>query len=87
MSDQRALGVLIFALGGALLLFAVYYIIGNVNKPWIDVGLFAGYFVLPLGFIAFALLGLGLLLITKPSRSEYTQTPARTIIFTRDIRP
>lgn len=69
MYTREEAGVLSFALGGALFLIALYYILENANKPYIDVGLFAVSFVFPLGFVAFLLLALGLLSITKPSRN------------------
>ncbi len=63
------IGLISFAIGGALLLFGFYYVIANANKPWIDVGLFISSFVLPVDLIAFFLLGGGLFLIIKSARS------------------
>jgi len=58
-------GLLSFAIGGGLLLFGLYFILENANKPYIDTGLFAFFFVLPFGFMTFFLLGLGLFLLIK----------------------
>lgn len=70
-------GLISFAIGGALLLFELYYIIENANKPWIDMGLFTSYFVLPFGFIAFFLLGLGLFLLVESTRSQNVPSSSR----------
>lgn len=67
-SKSGLMGVAFFALGGALLLFGIYYIVENENKPWIDKGLFTMFFVLPVGLVAFFLLGLGLLLLVKSQK-------------------
>jgi len=58
-------GLLSFAIGGSLLLFGLYYILENANKSYINTGEFAFFFVLPIGFLAFFLLGLGLFLLIK----------------------
>lgn len=67
MNNSRSglMGVLLFTLGGALLLSGIYYIVENANKPWINKELFAMFFVLPIGLVAFFLLGFGLLLVVK----------------------
>ena len=65
MSTDGAYGLVSFAIGGGLLLFGLYYILENANKPWINTGQFAFFFVLPLGFVTFLLLGLGLSLLLK----------------------
>lgn len=67
MSDSKSglMGVLLFTLGGILLLFGIYQIMENVNKPWINKELFTMFFVLPIGLAAFFLLGYGLLQIVK----------------------
>jgi TctA family transporter len=64
-SDKGVWGVGVFALGGALLICAFYSILDNVSKPWIDQTLFLGFFVVPLGFASFFLIGYGLLLILR----------------------
>ena len=65
MSREGTYGLISFAIGGGLLLFGLYYILENANKPWINTGEFAVFFVLPLGFVTFFLLGLGLFLLLK----------------------
>jgi hypothetical protein len=67
---SQARGLLSFAIGGALLLLGVYYILENANKPWIDTGLFPFFFVMPIGFLAFFLLGKGLFLLIKSAQGE-----------------
>jgi len=74
-SDNGLIGVISFAIGGALLLFGIYYILENVDKSWIDKGLFMSFFVLPIGLIAFFLLGLGLFMIAKSARSRNIPPP------------
>jgi hypothetical protein len=54
---EETWGTLSFALGGAFLLFGIYFMIGNTDKPWINTPFFTVYFILPLGFISFSLLG------------------------------
>ncbi|MEM3874367.1 MAG: hypothetical protein QXU45_04480 [Candidatus Bathyarchaeia archaeon] len=63
-------GAITFALGGAMLLFSLYQILYNVDKPWINQELFMVLFVLPIGFVAFLLIGLGILSILKATKSQ-----------------
>lgn len=65
MNKEGFTGLIYFTIGGGLLLFGLYFILENANKPWINTGLFAVFFVLPLGFMTFFLLGLGLFLLLK----------------------
>jgi hypothetical protein len=60
----------VFALGGAMLLYMFYSILDNVGKPWIDQRLFLWAFLAPFGFLAFGLIGHGLLLIIKSQKRE-----------------
>jgi len=62
--------VISFAVGGAILLYAIYCTIENANDPWINKGLFALGFILPIGFLAFFLLGFGLYLLIKSDGKE-----------------
>jgi len=62
---SKEAGLISFAIGGGLLFLGLYYILENANKPWINTGEFAFFFVLPLGFMTFFLLGLGLFLLVK----------------------
>jgi hypothetical protein len=66
-------GILSFALGEGLLLFGIYFIIENADKPWINTSLFTVYFILPPGFISFSLLGLGLYFVSKSTRNQRPQ--------------
>jgi hypothetical protein len=58
-------GVVALSLGGAVLMFTFYQILDNVGKPWIDQGLFLWVLVVPLSFVAFFMLGWGLLMIIR----------------------
>jgi len=69
-SDDGMIGVMNFAAGGALLLFGIYLIIENAEKPWIEDRLFMLFCVFPVGFIAFFLIGLGLRLLLKSMCSQ-----------------
>ncbi len=69
-ADRDVLAVGAFALGGALLLHILYSIVDNVGKFWIDQRLFLWFFVVPVGFISFALIGYGLLLIVRSSKES-----------------
>ncbi len=69
-SEKGVLAVVVFALGGALLVFVFYEMLENVGKPWIDSTLLLWGFVLPLGLGAFLLLGWGLLLIFRSQRGS-----------------
>ena len=71
--QRELLAVIVFALGGAMLLYMFYSILDNVGKPWIDQRLFLWAFVAPFGFLSFALIGGGLLLIIQ-SQKERTKT-------------
>jgi hypothetical protein len=62
---EEAYGLLSFAFGGALLLFDIYLLIENTNASYLNTSLFAAYFILPIGFITFFFLGLGLYFILK----------------------
>jgi hypothetical protein len=68
--NEEMLAVGVFALGGALLLYIFYSILDNVGKPWIDQRLFLWVFVVPFGFLSFALIGYGLLLIIRPQKES-----------------
>jgi hypothetical protein len=69
-SRSALLGLTVFALGGALLSFGIFVIVENANKPWIDKGLFTAFFVLPVGIVAFFLLGFGLYLLVKSQKKD-----------------
>lgn len=69
-SKERFIGAITFALGGAMLLFSLYQILYNVDKPWINQELFIVLFVLPIGFVAFLLIGLGILSMLKATKSQ-----------------
>lgn len=72
MSDRGMLGVGVFSLGGAFLIYVFYSILENVGKPWIDQALFLWFFIMPLGLVAFFMLGWGLLLMLKSQKGSVT---------------
>jgi hypothetical protein len=49
-------------------LFGFYFILDNTGKSWINPELFASFFVLPIGLIAFLLIGIGLHVLIKAAR-------------------
>ena len=71
-SERGPLAVILFTLGGGLLVYVFYEILDNVGKPWIDRTSFLVLLVLPYGLIAFLLLGLGLLLMFKSQKGSVT---------------
>jgi hypothetical protein len=72
--EQRELwAVIVFGVGGAMLLYMFYSILDNVGKPWIDQRSFLWVQVAPFGFLSFALIGAGLLLIIQ-SQKESAKT-------------
>lgn len=68
---EETSGILSFALGGALLMLNIYFIVENANNSGINANLFAAAaIILPLGLIAFLLLELGLYYIPKSTRNQ-----------------
>jgi len=68
-SEEITYGVLSFTVGGTLLFYGLYFVLQNVNKSNINQELFSWFFVIPIGLLAFFLLGVGLALIIKAGRS------------------
>jgi uncharacterized integral membrane protein len=66
--DRGGLGVLSFTIGGAILSAALFFVLVNVNKPYINQTMFMLTFVLPASLAGFLFLGYGLLLIAKSAR-------------------
>jgi len=68
---EETSGILSFALGGALLMLNIYFIVENADNSGINANLFAAAtIILPLGLIALPLLDLGLYHIPKSTRNQ-----------------
>ena len=68
--NRELWAVAVFALGGAFLTYAVYPILDTVGDSFVDQRLFLWFFVVPFSFMAFALIGYGLLLIIKSQKER-----------------
>jgi len=68
--NRELWAVAVFALGGAFLTYAVYSILDTVGDSFVDQRLFLWFFVVPFSFMAFALIGYGLLLIIKSQKER-----------------